>query len=204
MSKQIMNELAEQPDEELEKIEEQIREREAQIMQVINYCKQDDLEAIFMRQVAFADSKQNELLADSIKREMKVNVSAEEVGKLKAESVESIKRAIETGKLDYKCVSGEVEKFLDKVEGAGESSLPTKYEIMFQNMLKNVRVKFEPVEEESKSGEEKIDEQKSDDELSFSGDSQMSDDLFTQETSQSQDNGPKNVDDSYIFDRDLT
>ena len=127
-------------------------------MQVINYCKQDDLEAIFMRQVAFADSKQNELLADSIKRGMKINVSTEEIGKLKVESIESIKWAIETGELDYKFVSEEVENFLDKVEGAGESSLPTKYEIMFQNMLKNVRVKFESVEVESKSDDEKIDE----------------------------------------------
>ena len=88
-------------------------------MQVINYCKKDDLESIFMRQVSFGDAKQNELLADSIKRGIKVNVSAEEVGKLKAESLESIKRAIEAGNLDFKLVDGEVEKFLDKVEAAG-------------------------------------------------------------------------------------
>ena len=57
---------------------------------------------------------------------------------------------------------------------------------MFQNMLRNVKVKFEPIEEESKSGDEdckdsKIDDKKSDDDVSLSGESKMSSDLFTQE-----------------------
>ena len=95
----------------------------------------------------------------------------------------------------------------------GQSRLPTKYEVMFQNMLKNVRVKFDPVEEESKSGddgitepeeESKIGESKSDDELNFSGDSQMSADLFSQEMSQSQDNGPSGNYSKNDFDEDLT